>query len=147
MAGPRIEKGFMKTTLYRTVRLGDTDAAGLIYTPQYFRMAQDLLEEALEQADLPLRAFLPGGSYPLLPTVHAEGDFTCPLRIGDRLRAEIEIQPGESKSVVCRVELFTLNDESAAVIRTIHVAMAPDTGESMELPAPLRARLEQNHGH
>ena len=80
--------------LTRTVRFGDTDAAGVMHFHQLLRWCHEAWEESLERSGVPAAAVFPGGERAAgdgappvaLPIVHCSADFRRPLRCGDRLQ-------------------------------------------------------------
>jgi 1,4-dihydroxy-2-naphthoyl-CoA hydrolase len=76
--------------IYHTqVRLKDTDATGVLYFSEQFRMALEAFEDFLKEQGFSLKKLL-GSSY-LMPIVHAEGDYFAPLTVGDKLEISIKV--------------------------------------------------------
>ena len=71
--------------LCRTVRFGDTDAAGVMHFPQLLRWCHEAYEESLERFGITRRRCSPAGIVPViaLPIVHCSADFCRPLVCGD----------------------------------------------------------------
>ena len=67
-----------------TVRLGHTDAAGVMFFPAAFEMEQEFFERWLEAGGMSVRGMLEGALAPT-PVVHCEADYRRPVRVGDRL--------------------------------------------------------------
>ena len=125
-----------------TVRLRDTDAAGLLYFTEQLRMAHEAFEDYFASRDHSLAEYLRAASY-MLPIVHAEADFKAPLAVGDRLR--ILLTAGRvgttSFTLISRVE----REDGALVGSTaiVHVAVDRTSREKMPLPGEVRALLEE----
>ena len=62
-----------------TIRLHQTDAAGVVFFSNLFVIAHDAYESFLE-SHLPLNAILSDGVY-IIPIVHAEADYLLPLAL------------------------------------------------------------------
>jgi 1,4-dihydroxy-2-naphthoyl-CoA hydrolase len=81
-------------TLHRTVRFGDTDAAGVMHFHQLLRWCHEAYEESLERFGIPAFEVFPSPRAILkvaLPIVHCHADFHRPLICGDILT--IQLQP------------------------------------------------------
>ena len=71
----------------RTIRLQDTDAAGVVYFASLLSICHEAYEASLAAAGIDLKAFFTG---PLaIPIVHAEIDYLQPLFCGQEYRVEI----------------------------------------------------------
>ena len=76
--------------LCRTVRFGDTDAAGVMHFHQLLRWCHEAYVESLERFGIPAaEIFLRPGNIPAvaLPIVHCEADYLRPLPSGDPWRS------------------------------------------------------------
>ena len=118
-----------------TIRLGHTDAAGVVYQAEYFRLLHEVYEELLERARFPLAALLTAGRI-ALPVVRAEADFTAPLRLGDRLSIELSVAELGARHFVLAYRVKR-GATLAATARTVHVAVAAETERPCALPAAL----------
>jgi 1,4-dihydroxy-2-naphthoyl-CoA hydrolase len=125
-----------------TIALYDTDAAGIIFYANLFRICQHALEAVL--ADI-------GYSLPVLferrtmgmPIVHAEGDFEQRLTVGMKveLRAHVENIGNSSYRMAFEIWAETLGRMAKAA--TVQVCVDPKTGQSMELPEDFRKALQK----
>jgi len=74
--------------LRRTVRFGDTDAAGVMHFHQLLRWCHEAYEESLERFGIPVAEVFPNPGTILavaLPIIHCSADFYRPLSCGDAL--------------------------------------------------------------
>jgi 1,4-dihydroxy-2-naphthoyl-CoA hydrolase len=79
---------------HRTVRFGDTDAAGVMHFPRLLHWCHEAYEESLERFGLAAAEVFPvPGRTPAvaLPIVHCRADFLRPLVCGERV--EIRLSP------------------------------------------------------
>ena len=125
--------------LCRTVRFGDTDAAGVMHFHQLLRWCHVAYDESLERFGVPSGALYPGsGRTPTvaLPIVHVSAYFHRPLVCGDPLA--IELRPlqldGGSFEVLYR---FLHNGKEAATGQTRHVAIDAASRQRTALPDSL----------
>jgi 1,4-dihydroxy-2-naphthoyl-CoA hydrolase len=131
--------------LCRTVRFGETDAAGVMHFHHLLRWCLEAYEESLERFGIPPSQIFPGSSLamgePVLPIVHCSADFLRPLRVGDplaiALRPEL-VDPGCFEVHYA----FTSAGESVARGRTRHRAITADGRKRCPLPEPMARWLE-----
>ncbi len=142
--------------LHRTVRFGDTDAAGVMHFHQLLRWCHEAYEESLEAfgvapacvfpmaaADRPAGLEAPAVA---LPIVHCSADFRRPLVCGDPLVIELEpvrLDPG-SFEVRYRFQRVRTGEEpvDAALGLTRHLAIEPASRLRCSLPDPVQRWLE-----
>ena len=131
--------------LPRTVRFGDTDAAGVMHFQQLLDWCHQAWEESLGLYGLPAGSIFPGGrgDQPsvALPIVHCHADFHAPLKVGDDLLIHlrpIRLDPGsfEVKSHL------VLADKEVACGCLRHVAIDIRTRHRCGLPDGLERWLE-----
>lgn len=120
-----------------TVRLHHTDAAGVLFYGRLFELAQEALEEALAAGGLPLGELLRGGGF-RLPVVHAEADYTAPVRAGDVLEVRLAFQAGD-RSLRVGAEFVDAAGRQVAAARVVHAAVSVATGTAVPLPDAVRA--------
>ncbi len=71
----------------RTIRLQDTDAAGVVYFANLLSICHEAYEAALAAAGVDLRAFFQGNL--AIPIVHAEIDYFQPLFCGETYQISV----------------------------------------------------------
>jgi 1,4-dihydroxy-2-naphthoyl-CoA hydrolase len=76
----------------RTVRFGDTDAAGVVYFANVLAICHEAYEASLAASGIDLKAFFSQGAI-AIPIVRASIDFLRPMFCGDRLSIEVSPQP------------------------------------------------------
>src|ERR1700679_3083291 len=76
---------------YKTkIRLHDTDAAGIIFFANQFKIIHDAYEDLLEEFGWSFQKMLKKTSY-LLPIVHAESCYKGPIFVGDNIVVAIKV--------------------------------------------------------
>jgi len=130
--------------LCRTVRFGDTDAAGVMHFQQLLRWCHEAYEESLERFGIAAPEIFPvpeRSPETALPIVHCSADFLRPLVCGDPLAIALEprrIDPG------C-FELsyrFSSNGTPVATALTRHLAISSSQRQRRELPEAINRWLE-----
>ena len=124
-----------------TVRLHHTDAAGVLYYSRLFELLQEAFESAMADAGLPLGELLRAGEL-RIPVVHAEADYTAPVRVGDRLEVRLTFSAGK-RSMRVAADFVDAAGRRVAAAQTVHAAVSVATARAITLPEPLRAALSR----
>ncbi|WP_088239832.1 acyl-CoA thioesterase [Calothrix rhizosoleniae] len=132
----------MSFTYHRTVRFGDTDAAGVVYFANALAICHEAYEESLETVGINLQDFF-GNSSLAFPIVHSSIDFFRPMFCGNKLIVSLIPQK-------LTVEKFEINYEiligdvivSKAVTR--HVCIDTNTRQKNKLPSQMVQWLDTN---
>ncbi len=124
----------------RTVRLADTDAAGVVYFARTLSICHEAYEAALAAGGIDLNGLL-GANGIVVPISRSEADYKRPLRPGEKLRVSVTPEPLSENSFAIRFEIMKLGPpvKLAASARTEHVCTAPAKRERAALPAALAA--------
>jgi len=123
------------------VRLHNTDAAGLLFFAEQFRLAHDAYESFMESIGYPFAPLIRNSDY-LLPIVHAEADFLKPLSTGDRLEIQVKAETIGESSFTLGYLIRRDRNEPVGTVRTVHVLVSRQTGNSLSLLPELRQKLE-----
>jgi YbgC/YbaW family acyl-CoA thioester hydrolase len=121
------------------VRLVDTDAAGLVFFANHFKIAHNVYETFMASIGFGLHDIIEDGRF-LLPIVHAEADYKAPLRLGDRFRISLR-STVQDHSFVLTYYFRDLSGNVLAEITTVHVFVDKETGEKVFLSEELRSGL------
>ena len=127
---------------YKTkIRLHDTDAAGIIFFANQFKIIHDAYEDLLEKFGWSFQKMLKGTSY-FLPIVHAEADYLTPVRVGDKI--VIAIKVGHIGTTSFSFE-YTLKRGKTLVgtAKTVHVTINQKTRKKIPLPSAMRIALSK----
>jgi 1,4-dihydroxy-2-naphthoyl-CoA hydrolase len=125
-----------------TVKLYDTDAAGLIFFGHQFRIAHDAYQAYLESCGFSFGKVLQEGEM-LIPIVHAEADYLKPLAVGDRLAIELTASKISSHSFVLHYELYGPDNALVGTVTSVHVTVSRVSDAKIELPSDLRTAIEK----
>lgn len=135
--------------LRRTVRFGDTDAAGVMHFHQLLRWCHEAYEESLERFGISASEVFPaasaGSAVPVpavaLPVVHCQADYRAPLVCGDALLIRLEprrLDPGCFELHY----VFHCGEQEAARALTRHLAIEAASRRRCPLPDPINRWLE-----
>jgi 1,4-dihydroxy-2-naphthoyl-CoA hydrolase len=118
----------------------DTDAAGVIYFANFYRMAHTAYEAFMESIGFSIRYFLDEAAcLPLI--VHSQADYKKPIRTGDKLVIELAVEKVGHSSYGLAYRIKDHNNELVADLKTVHVTVSKKTSAKMPLPADFKERL------
>ncbi len=132
------------TELHRisgSLRLGRTDAAGVLYFASAFELAHEAIESYFDSCGCGLKILLKSGPY--LPIVHAEADFKSPLRTGEIFFTAIETLDCTARSIAISLRLVASNQETIATVKIVHACIDPATGKAIDVPLSLRSLISR----
>ena len=130
---------------YQTkVKLHDTDAAGVIFFANQFKMVHDAYETMLESIGCGFDEIIRNKDY-FFPIVHAEGDYKAPLHVGDPIEIQVKIEKIGQTSFIFSYTLLNPKQEIVGTARTVHVAVNKKTYTKIPIPPDVRAKLEKLH--
>lgn len=131
----------------RRIRFSDCDPAGIVFYPQYFVMFNGLLEDWVDGplgigfAELVSRRRIG------LPTVRLEADFRAVSRFGDDVVLSLAVDRLGGRSLTLDLRCTAAADgELRMAVRQVIVTTSLDTHKAVEVPADLRAAIEQHAG-
>ena len=130
--------------LCRTVRFGDTDAAGVLHFPRLLDWCHQAYEESLERFGLAASEIFPSPHHTpevALPVVHCQADFLAPLVVGDPLAIRLEprrLDPGSFELQYC----FFKEQQPAARALSRHLAITSTSRRRCPLPPAISRWLE-----
>ena len=121
------------------VKLADTDAAGVLFFANAFKLAHNAYESFMASIGLSLNRIIRSSDY-LLPIVHAEADYKSPLRLGDRFSVSLKSKV-QTHSFVLTAYFKGAAGDIAAEVRTVHVSVSKGSGKKTPLSDELRKGL------
>ena len=107
-------------TYKRRIAFHETDAAGIVYFGNFFRLA----EEAETHALASLGSIITRDGY-LYPRVHAEADYLAPLRFFDEVSVHCHIIRIGSSSIEWKFDICH-GEKISAVVKMISTRRNPD---------------------
>ena len=135
--------------LKRTVRFGDTDAAGVVHFLQLFRWCHEAWEESLEKYGIVLQDIFPTTQINTsqlqvaLPVVHCEANFFKPLYVGDFINIQLYPEKKNESSFILRCK-FKKNGEQIGMTNIKHVSINPITRKKCSLSKQINLWLEES---
>lgn len=130
----------MPFTYERTIRLVDTDAAGIVFFANYLAICHEAYEAALAAAGLPVQSFLGGGDL-IVPIAKSSAEYLRPLRCGDVVQVELKPTRLSETSFAIAYEITRLGPPAKLAGRAVteHVVTSRTKKGRAPLPAALAA--------
>ena len=135
--------------LKRTVRFGETDAAGVVHFLELFRWCHETWEESLENYGIVLQEIFPTNQINIsqldvaLPVIYCEANYFQPLYVGDTINIELNTEKINESSFVLRFE-FKKNGEKIGTTSIKHVSINPITREKCALSKQINLWLHES---
>jgi len=124
-----------------TVRMYDTDAAGILYFGNQFRFAHDAFETLMHQEGLTFQDMFERQPF-MFVIVHAESDYFKSLHVGDEIQVHTWIDHIGTTSFKVAYEIFS-SEQRMGTASTVHVCIDKDTRGKQEFPTHVREMLEK----
>jgi len=122
-----------------TIRFSDCDPAGIVDYPNYFKMAQAVVEDWFAQSLREPLGELLNTKKIALPTVHLTVDFNRPSRMGEVLAWSVAVEALGRSSI--RIKLSATADNLERLIITQVLVTTDPAGKSVAIPPELRVKV------
>ena len=135
--------------LNRTVRFGETDAAGVVHFLELFRWSHETWEASLEKHGVVLQEIFPTNQINTsqldvsLPVVHCEANYFQPLYVGDTINVELYPEKINESSFLLRF-IFKKNGEQIGTINIKHVSINSITRDICALSKQINLWLHES---
>jgi len=127
-----------------SVKLHQTDAAGLLFFGHQFTICHDAYELFMESINADFATLFKEKDYQLA-IVHAEAEFKEHLYVGDRLKVELTVARVGSSSYTLDYHLLGREGKLVGTGRTVHVCVDIKTSKSRPMPPELKRELVKHH--
>ena len=135
--------------LKRTVRFGETDAAGVVHFLELLRWCHETWEASLEKHGVVLQEIFPTNQITTsqldvaLPVVHCEANYFQPLYVGDTINIELNPEKINDSSFILRFK-FKKNGEKIGMANIKHVSINPITRDICALSKQINLWLHES---
>ena len=135
--------------LKRTVRFGETDAAGVVHFLQLLKWCHEAWEESLEKYGIFLQDIFPTSQINqnqlevALPVVNCEANYFKPLYVGDTIKIELYPEKVNDSSFLLRFK-FKKNGEPIGTTNIKHVSINPITRKKCALSKQINLWLHES---
>jgi 1,4-dihydroxy-2-naphthoyl-CoA hydrolase len=128
---------------YQTkIKLHETDAAGVLFFSNQFKLVHDAYECVLESIGFGFAELLNNKSF-FLPIVHAEADFKMPLFVGDSIEIQVYTTHVGQTSFALSYNLLNPKQELVGTAKTVHVTVDKITKNKISLPKDMRGKVQE----
>jgi len=135
----------MPFVYHRTIRFADTDAAGVVFFPNYLTICHEAYEESLAEAGIELKTFFRKHDV-VVPVSKSQAEYLRPLTCGDRI--SVTLTPAlvgtDGYAIDYQVHHLGRPDKLAARLHTEHVCVSSVSRERGALPSDLLAWLKRH---
>ncbi len=127
-------------TYRRTIFLRETDATGLLYFSEQFKLALETMEAYFISADFKLQEMIEKSDF-LMPIVHADADFSAPMRVGDAIEIVLSLGKIGTSSFTLNTLIKDSAQKEIGSVSIVHVCVSKETGKPIPLPEEVKTRL------
>jgi len=128
-----------------TIRLRDTDAAGVVYFSAAFDLAHEAFEAFMDSVGMDIGIILRSNAYDL-PIVNAEARFIKPMFAGDRIRIGVLVTRMGETSFTLSYRFRNRGDEETVYASITHVVVHRVERKKIAIPKELGAALSEISG-
>ena len=130
----------MPFTYQRTIHFPDTDAAGVVFFPNYLAICHEAYEEALAATGIEVRSFF-SDTGTIVPVSKSNAEYLRPLFCGDKLAVSVapSVLTGDTYAIDYEMTKLGRPNKLVAHVRTCHVCIDSKTRERVPLPPALAA--------
>lgn len=129
--------------VYQTkIKLHETDAAGLLFFSNQFKIIHDAYESLLETIGYDFAQLIKDRDI-FLPIVHAESDYRAPLFVGDAVSIQVSVDKIGKTSFSLAYKLINAKQKLVGTGRTVHVAVNQSTRKKIVLPKDLLVKIQK----
>ena len=135
----------MAFTYRRTVRFADTDAAGVVFFPNYFAICHEAYEESLAADGVELRSFFSEHGV-VVPVARSQAEYLRPLTCGDKVTITLTPALLAPDSFAINYEMHRVGppEKLAARVRTEHVCISSRARERHALPSAIASWIKHH---
>jgi len=136
----------MPFVYHRTIHFPDTDAAGVVFFPNYLAICHEAYEESLAAAGIRVRDFFAENTL-IVPVSKSSAEYLRPLFCGDKIA--VTVKPTRLTPDTYAID-FEMNrvepkpTKPVAHVRTSHVCIRSDNRERTPLPPALAAWVDSS---
>lgn len=123
----------------RTIHFPDTDAAGVVFFPNYLAICHEAYEESLAAAGINIRDFFSENTL-IVPVSKSSAEYLRPLFCGDKIAVTVKPSRLTPDTYAIDFEMTRVDPKPSkpvAHVRTSHVCIRSDIRERTELPPVL----------
>ncbi|MCB0384798.1 MAG: thioesterase family protein [Bdellovibrionales bacterium] len=109
---------------------------------QAYTISHQTIESFLQHIGISWSDWFANPTY-AVPVRHSEGDFTLPIKAGEKFKAVLEITKLGKSSLNFSVNLLNDQGESCAAVKSTHVFVNKVDGQKANIPSEFSERLQR----
>lgn len=118
---------------YKTsVRMHQTDAAGVIFFAELFTLAHDCYETFLSQ-EVTIKEIVNDKPF-IIPIVHASADYKQPLGLSENITINMTCVNCGTSSFTLNCQILKENGSVAAEVKTVHAIVNKESRTAAQIP-------------
>lgn len=127
---------------YQTkIKLHETDAAGVLFFSNQFKLIHDAYETLLESIGFGFEKLTQEKNF-FLPIVHCEADYKSPLRVGNLIEIQTVVAKVGTSSFTLSYKLLNVSQQLVGTALTVHVAVDKHSRSKIPLSEDFREEIE-----
>lgn len=118
------------------IKMYDADPAGVLFFANQFRLVHDAYQAFLKKNGVPLGDMLTDAPF-ALPVVHAQTDFSAPLKVSDTVMIKLKLKHTGKSSFTIAHTIYKSSPNGqipAGSGETVHVSIDRSSGQKIPLP-------------
>ncbi len=128
-------------TYFRTIYLRESDATGVLFFSELLNLAVEAVEMFWKSKGLTVQMLIEQNRF-LLPIVHAECNFSAPLRVGDEIKIDLSLKGVGSTSFTLQTSISKGEIVSGST-EIVHVCVDKTTGDPHPIPESILSYLRE----
>ena len=122
-----------------SIKMHQTDAAGVVFFAELFKIAHDSYEEFLEPI-VTIGQIINEASY-IVPIVHASADYKQPITVSEKLKIDLQCTKCANSSFTINYKMYNDNRSMVAEVTTIHAFIDKKSKKPAEIPFDFKEYL------
>ena len=123
------------------IKLHETDAAGIIFYSNIFKITHDAYEAFLDNIGFPMIDILSKFNFDLV-IVHADADYMSPLRVNDQVYIHLNVEKIGTTSFTLIYNIKNAKNKVIGKVKTVHVCIDKKSRGKRALSDDIKMALE-----
>ena len=123
------------------IKLHETDAAGILFFSNIFKITHDAFEEFLDDIGFPMSDILEKLDFDLV-IVHAAADYMSPLKVDDQVSIHLNVEKIGTTSFILIYTVKGVKDKIIGKVKTVHVCIDKKSGKKKAVSEEFKSVLK-----
>lgn len=126
-----------------SVTLPDSDAAGILFFGNYYKLAHVIYEDFMDEIGYSLKYIIDESDI-LILIVHSEADYKKSLELGDRYDLTLQVKKIGGTSFELAYSFVDESENTIADLKTVHVVIDKKSKKPIRIPDDLKEKLKKH---